>query len=85
MSQAGHHRTSISSNPTHGDGVTSHSNPRSPSFSSAVAAARYEEAQLQRAELEAVKRENESLRQRVRELERSLAGANPTRASVGST
>ena len=45
---------------------------RSPSFSAAVAAARYEEAAFHRAELESVKRENEALRQRIRELERSL-------------
>jgi hypothetical protein len=47
---------------------------RSPSFSAAVAAARYEEAAFHRAELESVKRENEALRQRIRELERSLGG-----------
>jgi len=39
-----------------------------------VAAARYEEAAFHRSELESVKRENEALRQRIRELERSLGG-----------
>ena len=47
---------------------------RSPSFSAAVAAARYEEAAFHRAELESVKRENEGLRQKIRDLERSLGG-----------
>lgn len=71
ISQTSHHRSSVSSS-------TAHTDPnyqRSPSYSSAMAAARYEEAQLQRAELEAVKKENEALRQKVKELERSLAGA----------
>jgi len=48
---------------------------RSPSVSTALAAARYEEAALQRAELEAVKKENEVLRARVKELEKSLQRA----------
>jgi cell division protein FtsB len=38
-----------------------------------VAAARYEEAAFHRAELEAVKRENEALRQRIKDLEKSLS------------
>ena len=46
--------------------------PRSPSFSTAFAAARYEEAAYHRTELENVKRENEALRQRIRELERAM-------------
>jgi cell division protein FtsB len=37
---------------------------------------RYEEAAMQRAELEAVKRENEILRARVKELEKSLSKSN---------
>lgn len=77
LSQTGFHRSSMSSNATHGDASVPQTYPRSPSFSSAVAAARYEEAQSHRMELEAVKRENEALRQRVRELERSLAGSSP--------
>ena len=48
------------------------SHARSTSFSAAVAAARYEEAAYHRAELDAVKRENEVLRQRIRDLEKSL-------------
>ncbi len=54
---------------------------RSPSFSAAVAAARYEEAAYHRSELEAVKRENDALRQRIRDLERSLSG----RSGVGDS
>lgn len=48
--------------------------PLSPtsSISSATAISRYEETAFHRAELEAVKQENDTLRQRVRELEASL-------------
>lgn len=48
--------------------------PLSPtsSISSATAISRYEETAFHRAELDAVKRENDSLRQRVRELEATL-------------
>lgn len=66
--------------------VDSHTHhARSPSFSAAVAAARYEEAAFHRAELESVKRENEALRQRIKDLERSLgvrsaAGENAGRS-----
>ncbi|ETI23605.1 hypothetical protein G647_05407 [Cladophialophora carrionii CBS 160.54] len=49
---------------------------RSPSSNAALAQARYEEAALQRAELDAVKRENEALRARVKDLEKSLQRAN---------
>ncbi|ETN40748.1 uncharacterized protein HMPREF1541_05028 [Cyphellophora europaea CBS 101466] len=76
LSQVGYHRASVSSNTNYSEAA---SNPRSPGFSSAGAAARYEEAQLHRAELEAVRKENETLRQRVRDLERSLAATTPTR------
>lgn len=55
--------------------------PRSPSFSAAVAAARYEEAAFHRAELDSVKRENEILRQRIRELERTLANRSGNEGS----
>ncbi len=48
------------------------------SFSSAVATARYEEATQHKAELEAVKRENEALRARVKELERKVAVSEST-------
>ena len=74
------HRSSVSSN-TAAFPVTAHETagqtvyPRSPSFSSAVAAARYEEAASHKAELEAVKRENEILRAKVKELERNLTTA----------
>ena len=49
---------------------------RSPSFSSATAAARYEEAAVQRQELDSVKKENEALKQRIRHLERQLTANN---------
>lgn len=52
--------------------------PRSPSFSSAVATARYEEATQHKAEMDAVKRENEALRARVKELERKVAASEST-------
>ncbi|SLM38157.1 hypothetical protein LPUS_08289 [Lasallia pustulata] len=45
---------------------------RSPSLGSGVATARYEEVTQHRIELEAVKRENEALKRRIRDLERSL-------------
>jgi hypothetical protein len=64
------HRQSIPSNAGESYG---NSHPRSPSITAAVAAARYEEAAFHRAELDAVKRENESLRQRIRDLEKSLS------------
>ena len=75
------HRASVSSNAANAS-ASGHDPsgqpvyPRSPSFSSAVAAARYEEATLHKAELEAVKRENEALRVKVKELERNLATAS---------
>lgn len=56
---------------------------RSPSSNTALATARYEEAALQRAELETVKRENEVLRARVRDLEKSLQRANEAVVATG--
>jgi hypothetical protein len=56
--------------------------PRSPSFSSAIATARYEEATQHKAELDAVKRENEALRARVRDLEKSLAASESAKRST---
>ena len=58
--------------------------------SSYAPTARYEEAAHHRAELEIAKRENESLRRRIRELERSLSsrresGANRRRSDSTST
>lgn len=72
------HRSSMSSNAANAtaDPTSQPIYPRSPSFSSAVAAARYEEAAAHKAELEAVKRENEVLRARVKDLEKSLSSAN---------
>lgn len=46
---------------------------RSPSLGSGVATARYEEVIQHRFELEAVKRENEALKRRIRDLERNLS------------
>jgi len=46
---------------------------RSPSRPQAISSARYEEAALHRSELEAARQENEALRRRVKELERSLS------------
>ncbi|RMZ86025.1 hypothetical protein DV737_g328, partial [Chaetothyriales sp. CBS 132003] len=73
-------RSSVSSavaNPSAGipdpSGPTAY--PRSPILSSTALAARYEEAAQHRSELEAVKRENELLRARVKDLEKSLAAA----------
>ena len=72
-------RPSMSSHPNvpglGADASPQQSYPRSPSFSSAVATARYEEATQHKAELETVKRENEILRARVKELEKSLAAS----------
>jgi len=51
---------------------------RSPSFSSATAAARYEEAAVQRQELESVRKENEALKHRIRDLERQLTTSTET-------
>jgi hypothetical protein len=58
------HRYSISSQPATGD--------RDHRSSSVVSTPRYEEVALQRAELEDVKRENEMLKQRIRDLERLI-------------
>lgn len=86
MSQATYshaHRTSLSNYPNiavPGLDSSQQSNPRSPSFGSAVASARYEEATQHKAELEAVKRENEILRARVKELEKNLAASETTRS-----
>lgn len=55
---------------------------RSPSFSSATAAARYEEAALHRQELETVRKENEALKQRIRDLERQLVGTTDTTSAT---
>lgn len=75
------HRQSITSQPGGPTDYTQH--PRSPSFSTAIAAARYEEAAFHRAELENVKRENETLRQRIKDLERSLANRSEAVSAEG--
>ena len=53
-------------------------------MSSAIAAARYEEANLHRIELESVKRENENLRARVKDLERSLAAVTASSSKISA-
>ena len=81
-------RQSLNTQPSPVDSHTQH--VRSPSFSAAVAAARYEEAAFHKAELDAVKRENELLRQRIKNLEKDLgarpntAHTNAAKAGVGS-
>lgn len=61
------HRYSVSSQPATAE--ASHRDHRS---SSVVSTPRYEEVAQQRAELEEVKRENETLKQRIRDLERLI-------------
>ncbi|RMD43521.1 hypothetical protein DV735_g1629, partial [Chaetothyriales sp. CBS 134920] len=80
LSQSNPHRGSaapVATNPAGGnpDPAGTSSYPRSPILSSTALAARYEEAAQHRSELEAVKRENELLRARVKDLEKSLAAA----------
>jgi hypothetical protein len=60
------HRYSVSSQPATGDTTNSHRS------SSVVSTPRYEEVAHQRAELEQVKRENDMLKQRIRDLERMI-------------
>ena len=71
------HRQSVNSQSGVSPSESHTHHPRSPSFSAAVAAARYEEAAFHRAELEAVKRENDALRHRIRDLEKTL-GTRPS-------
>lgn len=71
-------RYSISSQPTTNDSM--HRDHRSPSF---VSTPRYEEVALHKAEMEEVKRENEMLKQRIRELERVIKGNNDPDAQRG--
>lgn len=61
------HRYSVSSQPANADPL--HRDHRS---SSVVSTPRYEEVALHRAELEEVKRENEMLKQKIRDLERMI-------------
>ncbi|KUJ20735.1 uncharacterized protein LY89DRAFT_578410 [Mollisia scopiformis] len=56
---------------------------RQDSITSLQTTGRYEEAAFHRHELEAVKRENEALRRRVRDLERTLRQRRQSDASVG--
>ncbi|KAJ4377836.1 hypothetical protein N0V83_000666 [Neocucurbitaria cava] len=74
------HRYSVSSQPATSD--PSHRDARS---SSVVSTPRYEEVALQRAELEEVKRENERLKQRIRDLERMIKGSAHADGQRGRT
>ena len=76
----------------HGHGPASHVtqqsiNPgstRPPTHTSAIVSSRYEEAAHHRSELEAARQENEALRRRIKDLERSLSGrrqSGPSRES----
>jgi hypothetical protein len=65
------HRYSISSQPATGD-----STQRDHRSSSVVSTPRYEEVAQHKAELEEVKKENEALKQRIRDLERMIRGNN---------
>ncbi|CAN9302382.1 unnamed protein product [Alternaria alternata] len=65
------HRYSISSQPATGD-----PNQRDHRSSSVVSTPRYEEVAQHKAELEEVKKENEALKQRIRDLERQIRGNN---------
>ncbi len=56
---------------------------RADSVTSVQTTGRYEETAFHRNELEAVKRENESLKRRIRELERTLRVRRQSDASVG--
>lgn len=80
------HSTSLSLPTSHSQsnvaGVEGGGRSPSTSFGSAQAAARYEEAAVQRMELETVRRENEALRQRVRELERLVSAAGSGQAQI---
>lgn len=53
--------------------ATNHANIRSPTQATSIVSTRYEEAARHRSELDSVKRENETLKRRIRELERGLS------------
>ena len=80
------HRPSVSQqsqvlNPHLPQQAVSHANARSPTRATSIVSPRYEEAAHHRAELESVKRENETLKRRIRELERGLSGRR--QSSIG--
>ncbi|PGG97543.1 hypothetical protein AJ79_09158 [Helicocarpus griseus UAMH5409] len=85
------HRPSLTSHPVpipNSQPSATANHTRSGSMSSSAGISRYEEATHHRAELEAVKRENEILRRRIRELEASLKDYRQPRertASSGTT
>jgi len=71
--------TPSTSNQDLGIGAEPH---RSPSLSSAQAAARYETAATRRQDLEAARKENEELKQHIKFLEKALAGQGIDPATV---
>ncbi|KAL1967018.1 hypothetical protein VTN77DRAFT_3542 [Rasamsonia byssochlamydoides] len=77
-SQSQSHRNSLSLS------VGAGASPEIPR-STSVSSSRYEEAAYHRAELEAIKRENEMLRRRVRELEQSLKAYREAQATEDPT
>jgi hypothetical protein len=74
----GPHRYSVSSQP-----ATSDPTQRDVRSSSVVSTPRYEEVAQHKAELEEVKKENEALKQRIRDLERMIRGNNDTDGQRG--
>lgn len=80
------HRPSMSQqshapNPHLPQQAISHTNARSPTRATSIVSTRYEEAAYHRSELESVKRENETLKRRIRELEKGLSGRR--QSSIG--
>jgi hypothetical protein len=74
-----HHRYSVSSQPATGDHATAHQARNA----SIVSTPRYEEVAHYRQELEEAKRENEALKKRIRELERTIRGSTETDSQRG--
>ena len=76
------HRDPSASN-LHSDisGHAQHSQHRSDSITSVQTSGRYDEVALHKSELEVVKRENEALRRKIRELERTLRNRSQSDAS----
>ncbi|KAI4097380.1 MAG: hypothetical protein L6R37_006816 [Teloschistes peruensis] len=73
-----------SSAQSHPQNLTPAASARSSYLSSSAATARYEETAHHRSEMEIVKRENEMLRRRIRELERTLGSRTSSRSHTRS-
>jgi len=85
--QSGSSQHGYIASPPNTQRTMSPSSARSSFVPSNVATARYEEATYHRSELEVAKRENEALRKRIRELERTLStrrGSDAGRVSTDS-